>query len=148
MVEVKWHVCFWNPFCLLCLTATIFMKWFEVFKNNRIYSWQLSAYFYQISNKCYCLIFLIDLFTSTVLTSTSQKYKVRRNLEVPWKALFKRTLNEQNSFAIKMVSHSSHTNHEILTFVIRVNNVNFAIGSFATYEKGLIPYIWQRFSYF
>ena len=28
MVEVKWNVCFWNTFHLLCLTATIFMKIF------------------------------------------------------------------------------------------------------------------------
>ena len=37
-----------------------------------------------------------------------------------------------------MVSHSSHTNHEFLTLVIRVTNVSFAIESFATYKKGLI----------
>ena len=37
-----------------------------------------------------------------------------------------------------MVSHSSHTNHEFLTLVIRVTNVSFAIESFVTYEKGLV----------
>ena len=53
-------------------------------KFSRITSgWQLFAYFYQISNKCCCLIFLIDLFSLTNISSGSQKYKVRTNLEVP-----------------------------------------------------------------
>ena len=34
MVEVKRNVYFWNTFDLLCLTATTFMKWFEVFKEQ------------------------------------------------------------------------------------------------------------------
>ena len=60
------------------------LLWNEVFKNSLItFGWQLSAYFYQILNKCYCLIFLTDLFTWTSVSSDSQKYKVRRNLEVP-----------------------------------------------------------------
>ena len=37
-----------------------------------------------------------------------------------------------------MVSHSSHTNHEILTLVTQVTNLSFAIESFVTYEKRLI----------
>ena len=37
-----------------------------------------------------------------------------------------------------MESHSSHTNHELLTLVIGVTNVSFAIESFITHEKGLI----------
>ena len=78
VVEVKWNVCFWNTFHLLCLTAATFMKWFEIFKNNVItFGWRLFAYFYKISNKCYCLIFLIDLFTWTIINSASQK---RRSL--------------------------------------------------------------------
>ena len=73
IVEVKWNT-FWNTFHLLCLTPATFMKWFEVFKNNVVtFGSQLFAYFYQISNKCYCLIFLIDLFTWTVICSASQK---------------------------------------------------------------------------
>ena len=56
----------------------------KFFENIVItFAWQLFAYFYQISNKCYCLIFLIDLFSWTVISSGSQKCKVRANLEVP-----------------------------------------------------------------
>ena len=84
MVEVKLNVCFWNTFHLPCLTATTFMKSFEFFKTNVItFGWQLSAHFYQISNKYYCLLFLTDLLTSTIISSDSQKYKEGRNLEVP-----------------------------------------------------------------
>ena len=39
--------------------------------------------FYQISNKCYCLLFCIDLFSWTIISSGSQEHKVRTNLEVP-----------------------------------------------------------------
>ena len=35
-----------------------------------------------------------------------------------------------------MVSHSSHTNHELSVLVIQVTNVSFVIEAF--YEKGLI----------
>ena len=71
------------------------------FQENVItFSWQIFVYFYQISDKCYCLIFLIDLFTWTTISSTSQKYKARGYLEVPKKSLFKPTLNEQNNFSI------------------------------------------------
>ena len=39
--------------------------------------------FYQISNKCYCLLFCIDLFSWTIISTGSQEHKVRTNLEVP-----------------------------------------------------------------
>ena len=56
----------------------------KVLKYNVItFSWQLFAYFYQTSNKCYCLIFLIHLFSWTIISSGSQKCKVRTNLETP-----------------------------------------------------------------
>ena len=51
---------------------------------------------YQISTKCYCLIFLIDLLTWAIISNASEKYKERRNLEVPQKALLKPILKEQN----------------------------------------------------
>ena len=56
----------------------------KVLKNNvKTFDWQFFAYFYQISNKYYCLIFLVDLFSWLIISSGSQKYKARTNLEVP-----------------------------------------------------------------
>ena len=80
VVEVNWNASFWNTFHLLWLTAATFMKWFEVFKNNVItFGWQFFGYFYQISNKCCCLIFLVDVLIW--ISSASQK---RRPLNQPW----------------------------------------------------------------
>ena len=45
-------------------------------------------------------MFLIDLFTWTIIKNASQKHKVKRTLEVPLKALFKPNPNEQNNFDI------------------------------------------------
>ena len=45
-------------------------------------------------NKCYCLLLLVVLFSLKIISS--QKYKVRTNLE----ALFETTLNEQNNFGM------------------------------------------------
>ena len=79
--EIKWNVCFWNT--CRCYAWLLRFLW-KVFKNNiRTFVWQLFAYFYQISNKCYCLMFLIDLFSWTIISSGSQKYKGRTNLQVP-----------------------------------------------------------------
>ena len=59
-----------------------FNKMIWSFQENVItFGGQLFAYFYQIWNKCYCLIYLLDLFTSTIISSASQKYKVRRSVE-------------------------------------------------------------------
>ena len=44
----------------------------KVFRNNVItFGWQLFACFYQISNKFYCLIFLIRLFSWTIISRGS-----------------------------------------------------------------------------
>ena len=83
------------------------------------------------------LLNISDLFSWTIISSGSKKYKVRTKLEVPKKTLFKPTPSEQNNFTIlaliKMVSHGSHTNHEFLILVIQVTSVSSAIESFVTF---------------
>ena len=90
MVEVKWNICFSNTFYLLCLTATTFMKWFEVLKNNAIiFGWQLFAYFHQISN------IYFDKYKWRFTKIQSEK-----EFKSSTEGALKPTLNEQNNFGI------------------------------------------------
>ena len=96
-------------------------------------------------NTCAYFFFIIKLqakviFTEHLRTTVSEKYKARRNSEVPEKALFK-ALNEQNNFGILTlkrngVFHNSNTNHDFLILVIRVTNFSFVIESFSLTKKG------------
>ena len=149
MVEVKLNVCFWNTFIYYVWLLRVL--WNDL-KFSRItiitFGWQLFAYFYQISIKCYCLIFLIELFTWTIISSVSQKYKTIRNLKFHKKRSLNQPWMNKTILAyylwIEMVSHSSLTNHEFLTLVIRGTNVSFLIESVVTYEKGLIMMLYMK----
>ena len=96
-------------------------------------------------NGCTYVFFIIKLqtkviFTEHLRTTLSEKYKARRNSEVPEKALFK-ALNEQNNFGILTlkrngVFYNSNTNHDFLILVIRVTNFSFVIESFWLTKNG------------
>ena len=96
-------------------------------------------------NGCTYVFFIIKLqtkviFTEHLRTTLSEKYKARRNSEVPEKALFK-ALNEQNNFGILTlkrngVFYNSNTNHDFLILVIRVTNFTFVIESFWLTKNG------------
>ena len=83
-----WHRCF--PVNFVKFLRTPFLKkhlrWLllEILKNSVVaFGWQLFANFHQILNKCYCLRFLIDLFSWTIISSGPQKSKVKTNVEGP-----------------------------------------------------------------
>ena len=75
----------------------------------------------------------MGLLSWTMLRSGSQKYKVRTNLEVPWKVLFKPTLAEQNNFGILTLNR---------------NGVSSPIESFITLKNFPISKILVSFLFF
>ena len=96
-------------------------------------------------NTCAYVFFIIKwqakvIFTEHLRTTLSEKYKARRNWEVPEKALSK-ALNDQNNFGILTlkrngVFYNSNTNHDFLILVIWVTNFSFVIESFWLTKKG------------